>query len=154
VLVQQAAQGGGRGAKLVRYLLQRPRLGGQPIHQIGPHAREAESGHSSGDTLLGSVLALASQLLAARWLPDVVVGDGAADRRLGGAKVGGELGDAPAVVQQRLQTGAHAGEAQPPGLLVEAALLGVDDREATLNRQAARQTCSWWRFPCARCAGP
>jgi hypothetical protein len=43
-------------------------------------------------------LALAGQLLAAGWLPDVMVGDGAADGRLGGGEVGGELGDAPAVI--------------------------------------------------------
>jgi hypothetical protein len=80
-------------------LRQRPHLGDQPIHQVGPHAREAESGHAGGDTLLGGALALAGQLLAAGWPMDVMVGDGAADGRLGGAKVGGELGDAPALVQ-------------------------------------------------------
>jgi hypothetical protein len=52
------------------------------------------------------MLALAGELLAAGRLADLKVGDGAADGRLGGAKVGGELGDAPAVLDQGLQAAA------------------------------------------------
>jgi hypothetical protein len=62
-------------------------------------------------------------------LLEVVVGDGAADGRLGG----GELGDAPAVVQQNVQAGAQVGEAQPCGLLVEVAAVGTLDGEAVLD---------------------
>jgi hypothetical protein len=76
------------------------------------------------------MLPLAGQLLSSWWLVEVVVGDGAADGRLGGGEVGGELGDAPAVVQQRVQAGGEVGEAQAPGLLVEVAAAAIVDGEA------------------------
>jgi hypothetical protein len=106
VLVEQAPHRRGRGAELTLHLRQRPRPPDQPVHQIGPDALEAEVGDAGGGALLGGVLALAGQLLAAGWLGDVVGGDSAADGRLGGGEVGGELGDAPALVQQGLQAGA------------------------------------------------
>jgi hypothetical protein len=59
---------------------------------------------------VGGALALAGKLLPAGRLPDVVVLDRAADGRLGGGEVGGELGDAPAVLQQGLQAAAQVGE--------------------------------------------
>jgi hypothetical protein len=90
---------------------------------------EAEFRGADGGALLSSTPALPGQLLAAGWLRDLVVGDGAADRRLSGVQLGGELGDAPAILQQGLQAAAQAGEAQPPGLLFEVALAGIDDRE-------------------------
>jgi hypothetical protein len=93
--------------------------------------------------LLGGVLALPGQLLAAGWLPDAMVGDGAADDRVGGVEVPGELGDAPAAVQQGLQAAAQVGEAQASGLLLEVAAAAIVDGEPALDRQAARQTC-WW----------
>jgi hypothetical protein len=134
-----------------------PRLGDQPLHQVGPHPLEAQLGCTSGGALLGGKPALAGELLVAGRLVDVVVGDGAADGRLGGVEVVGELGDAPAVTQQGLQAAAEVGEAQSSGLLVEAALLGVDDREAPLDNKVARRSCCcwwwWWCFPCARGAG-
>jgi hypothetical protein len=73
----------------------------------------------------------------------VTVLDRAADGRLGGAKVGGQLRDAPAVIQQRLPAGAQVGKAQASGLLLEVAAAGIVDGEAALDRQAARQTCCW-----------
>jgi hypothetical protein len=57
-------QGGRRGAKLGGHLCEGPRLGDQPVYQVGPHALEAELGGSRGGALLGSALALAGQLLA------------------------------------------------------------------------------------------
>jgi hypothetical protein len=96
VLVQQAPQGGGRGAKLAVYPRQGPRVGDQPVYQIGPHVLEAQLGGAAGETLLGGMLALAGELLAAWWLVEVVGGDGAAQGRLVVAKVGGPAGDAPA----------------------------------------------------------
>jgi hypothetical protein len=72
----------------------------------------------------------------------VLVGDSAADRRLGGIEVGGELGDAPAVVQEGVQAGAQVGEAQACGLLLEVvAAAAIVDPETALDREAARQTC-------------
>jgi hypothetical protein len=115
VLVQQAPQGGGRGAKLVLYPRQGPRVGDQPVYQIGPRVLEAQLGQAVGDALVGGVLALAGELLAAGWLVDLKVGDGAADGRLGRGEVAGEPGDAPAVVQQGVQAGAQVGEAQASG---------------------------------------
>jgi hypothetical protein len=79
VLVQQSPHGGGRGAKLAPHLLQGPRVGDQPVLQIGPDALEAQLGDADGDALLGGVLALTGQLLAAGWQLDAIVGDGAAD---------------------------------------------------------------------------
>src|SRR6266540_1623457 len=73
--------------------------------------------------------------------------------RVGSVEVSGELGDAPAVVQQCLQAGAQVGEAQACGLLVEVAVAATLDREATVEDQAARQTGCWGCFPCARRAG-
>jgi hypothetical protein len=92
VPVQQTPQGAAGSAKLDGHLLQRPRLGDQPVQQVGPHAVEAEFGGAGGGALLGSMLALAGQPLAAGELPDVGVLDRAADGRLGGAKVVGGLG--------------------------------------------------------------
>ena len=119
----------------------RPRLGGQPVHQVGPHPGKAQFGHPGGDALLGGALTLAGELLAARWLAKVVVGDGAADNLLGGAKASGELRDAPAVVQQGLQAGAQVGEAQAAGLLLELAVTAAVDHEPALDGQVARRTC-------------
>ncbi len=98
-------------------------------------------------------MALAGQLLAAGWLGDVVVGDGAADHRLGGVQVGSELGDAPALIQQGLQAAAEVGKAQAGGLLLEVALLAVGDGEAAAEDQAGRRMGCWGCFPCARSAG-
>ena len=140
VLVQQPPQGRGGDTKLALDLLQCPRLGDQPVHQVDPYVGEAECDRACGGALLGGVLALAGQLLAAGWLAHVVVGDGAADHRLGGVQVGGELGDAPALVQQGLQAGAQVGEAQACGLLLEVALLlAVGDGEAAAEDQAGSQ---------------
>jgi hypothetical protein len=83
----------------------------------------------------------------------VVVGDGAADGRLGGGEVGGELGDAPAVVQQGVQAGTQVGEAEPPGLLVELVVVAAVDPEVALDGQAATRWCYWGCCPCARSAG-
>jgi hypothetical protein len=58
VLLQQAPQSAGRGAKLADHLLQRPRLGDQPVHQVSPDPGKAELGHAGGDPLLGGMLAL------------------------------------------------------------------------------------------------
>jgi hypothetical protein len=69
-----------------------------------------------------------------------VVGDGAANGRLGGVEVGGEPGDAAAVVQQGLQAAAEVREAQASGLLVEVAMAAIVDGEAAAEDQAARQT--------------
>jgi hypothetical protein len=66
---------------------------------------------------------------------------------------GGELGDAPAVIQQDLQAGVQVGEAQAGGLLVEVALVGVGDGEAAAEDQAARQAGRLWCFPRAQSAG-
>ena len=143
----------GGSAKLTLDLRQRPCLGDQPVHQVGPQIRKAECGRALGGALAGGVLALAGQPLAAGELLELMVGDGAADHRSGGVQVGGELGDAPALIQQGLQAGAQVGEAEASGLLLEVALLGVGDGEAAAEDQAARQMC-WWRcFPCARSAG-
>jgi hypothetical protein len=71
-----------------------------------------------------------------------------ADRCRGGVEVGGERGDAPAVVQQGLQAAAKVGEAQPSGLLVELMVVAAD-AEAALDGQAATQTSCWEWFPCA-----
>jgi hypothetical protein len=150
--LQQAPQSAGHGAKLAPHLLHGPRPGDQPVHQVGPHALEAQLGHPGG-ALLGGTLTLVGELLAARWLVEVLVADGTADGWLGGAKVGGELGDAPAVVQQDLQARAEVGEAQAAGLLLEVAAAAIVDGETALDRQAARQTGCWWCFPCARSAG-
>ena len=133
LLLQQAPQGGGRGGKLGGDLRQGPRLGDQPVHQVGPHPAEAELGHAVGDALPGGTLTLAGELLAAGELPEVVVGDGAADRRLGGGQVAGELGDAPAVLQQRLHAGAEVGKAQAAGLLVEVAVAATVNPEPTVD---------------------
>jgi hypothetical protein len=70
---------------------------------------------------------------------ELLLGDGTADDRLGGVQMGGELGDAPAVIQQGLQTGTQVGEAQAGGLLLEVALLAVGDGEAAVEDQAGRQ---------------
>jgi hypothetical protein len=77
-------------------------VGDQPVHYVRPHASEAGLGDAGGGALLGGTLALAGQSLVAGRLVDALVGDGAADGGLGGVEVGGELGDAPAVVQQGL----------------------------------------------------
>jgi hypothetical protein len=84
---------------------------------------------------------------------ELLLGDGTADDRLGGVQMGGELGDAPAVIQQGLQTGTQVGEAQAGGLLLEVALLAVGDGEAAVEDQAGRQMGCWWCYPCARSAG-
>jgi hypothetical protein len=60
---------------------------------------------------------------------------------LRGAKVGGELGDAPAVVRQGLEAGAQVGEGQASGLLLEVTAAAIVNREFAPDRQAARQTC-------------
>ena len=146
-------KGAGRGTKLGGDLRQGPRLGAQPVRQVGPQVLEAELGDAGGGALLGGALALAGQLLAAGELPEVVIGDGAADRLLGGGEVAGELGDAPAVVQQGLQAAAGVGEAQAAGLLVEVAVVAAVDPEAAVDAEVARQTCWWGCFPCARGAG-
>ncbi len=99
------------------------------------------------------MLALAGEQLPAGELPDVVIGDGATDDRLGGAKVAGELGDAPAVVQQGLQAAGQIGEAQPSGLLVELMVMAAVDLEPAPDDQTTRQRCWWGCFPCARGAG-
>jgi hypothetical protein len=83
VLVQQAPQGGGRGTQLGGYLLQGPRVGDQPVQQIGPHAGEAKLGDPSGGVLLGVALALTGQPRTTGWLAEMVVGDGTADGRPG-----------------------------------------------------------------------
>jgi hypothetical protein len=153
VLIEQAPHRGGRGAKLGGQLRQRPRLGDQPVYQIGPHAGGAEFGHAGGGALLGGALALTGQQLLMGELVEVVVGDGVADGRLGGGEVGGELGGAPAIVEQGLQAGAQVGEAEASGLLVELMVMAAVDPEATVDGQAAGQACWWGCFPCARGAG-
>jgi hypothetical protein len=50
--------------------------------------------------------------------------------------VGGELGDAPAVVQQGLQAAAQVGEAQASGLLLEVTAAAIVNRELAPDRQA------------------
>jgi hypothetical protein len=86
-------------------------------------------------------------------LSETVVGEGAADGCLGGGEVGGELGDASAVLQQGAQAGAQVGEALPPGPLLKVAVAPTLDHEAALDAEAARRTCWWGCFPCARRAG-
>jgi hypothetical protein len=56
--IQQTPHGGGCGAKLGGHLRLRPRLGDQPVQQVGPHATEAECGHLGGGALLGGALTL------------------------------------------------------------------------------------------------
>jgi hypothetical protein len=92
--------------------------------------------------LLGVALALAGEALGPGWLGDVVVGEGAADGRLAGGQVGGELVDAPAVIDEGLQAGAEVGEAEPFGLLVELTVVAAVDREAALDAEAAGR----WRW--------
>jgi hypothetical protein len=130
VAVQQLPQGGGRDAKLALDLRQRPCPGDQPVLQVGPHPLEAECGRASGGALLGGALALAGQPLAAGKLSEMMLGDGAADGLLGGSEVGGELEDAPAVIQEGMQASRQVGVAQACGLLVEVAVVGVGDGEA------------------------
>jgi hypothetical protein len=60
------------------------------------------------------------------------------DGRLSGAKVGASWGTLQPSPQQGLQAAAQVGEAEPLGLLVEVALLGVDDRETAPDGQSAR----------------
>jgi hypothetical protein len=50
--------------------------------------------------------------------------------------VGGELGDAPAVIQQGAQAAAQVGEAKPSGLLVELMVAAAVDPEAAIEDQA------------------
>ncbi len=142
-------QGGGRGAKLGGHLSERPSLGGQPVHQIRPHLVRAQL----GGALLGGVLLGGALALAAGELLELVVGDGAANGRFGDVEVGGEPGDAPAVVQQRLQAAAEVREAQASGLLVEVAVATSSTVKLPLMVRAATQTCWWGYFPCARSAG-
>src|SRR6266542_5823878 len=66
-------------SQLALDLLQRPRPGDQPVLQVGPQAGEAECDSAVGGALLGGALALTGQLLAAGWLPDVVVLDRSAN---------------------------------------------------------------------------
>jgi hypothetical protein len=80
-----------------------------------------------------------AQPLAAGERLEMLLGDGAVDYRLGGVEMGGELRDAPAVIQQGLQTGTQVGEAQPSGLLLEVALVVVHNGEAAVDDQLARQ---------------
>jgi hypothetical protein len=155
VVVQQPPQGGGRSAKLVLDLLQRPCLGDHTVHQVAPQILEAECGRAVGGALLGGVLALTGKPLPAGELAELVVGDGAADGRLGGIQVAGKLGDAPAVVQEGLQAAARVGEVQACGLLVEVALLAVGDGEAAAEDQAARLAGCLWCFPMrSECRAP
>jgi hypothetical protein len=116
--------------------------GDQPVHQIRQHARKPSSA-AGGGALLDGAPALAGQLLAAGRLPELVVGNGAADGRVGGA----ELGNAPAVVQQGLQAGGQVGEAEASGPLVEVTLLAVDDGEATAKDKTTWQAGWWGCFP-------
>jgi hypothetical protein len=88
---------------------------------------------------VGGAPTLAGELLAAGELPKVGVVDRAADGRLGGVEVGGELGDAPTVIDKGVQAGAEVSEAQPSGLLVEVMAATVDDGEAAVDGQSARQ---------------
>jgi len=67
-VVEQAPQGGGCDAKLALDLRQGPRLGEHPIHQVGPHALNAQLGRLVGGALVGGALTLPGELLAARWL--------------------------------------------------------------------------------------
>jgi hypothetical protein len=69
VLVEQAPQGAAGSAKLGGHRRECPRLGDQPVHQVGPHALEAKVGDADGGALLGVALALACQPLAAGKLP-------------------------------------------------------------------------------------
>jgi hypothetical protein len=131
-VVQQAPQGAAGSAKLAHHLRQRPRLGDQPVQQVGPDALEAELGGAGGDALVGGVLALVGQLLAAGRLGDAVGGDGTVDGSLGGGQVAGEPGDAPAVIDEGLQAAAEVGETQPRGLLVERAVTAAVDAEPPL----------------------
>jgi len=153
VVVEQAPQGAAGSAELGGHLRQRPRVGDQPVLQVGPHAEEAELGDAGGGALVGGALALAGEQLPAGRLGEVVVGDGGADGHLGGGQAGGELGDAPAVVEQGLQARAQVGEAQASGLLVELMVLAAVDPNTALDAQAARRTGCWWCCPCARGAG-
>ncbi len=51
MLLQQAPQGGGSGAKLALDLRLGPRLGEQAVLQVGPHAGEAEFCDAGSDAL-------------------------------------------------------------------------------------------------------
>jgi hypothetical protein len=89
--------------------------------------------------LLGGAPALAGHPLGAGERLETMLGDGAADGRLRGVEVAGELGDAPALVQQGLQAGAQVGEAEACGLLLEVALVAVVDGEAACEDQTGRR---------------
>jgi hypothetical protein len=102
---------------------------------------------------LGGTLALACEPLWAGERLQLLIDEGLADGLLGGIQLGGELGDAAALVQEGVQAGAEVGVAEACGLLVEVAVVGVGDGEAAAEDQTARRADCWGCFPCARGAG-
>ena len=135
-------------------LAQRPGPLGDPVDQIILQGGKAELGRLSGQALVGAATPMRGGQHRLGWALDPLLGQQVADDRGGGAKLAGHAGQGGVVLASDPQVAGKLNKPLRAGLLVQAALLGVEDREAAPERQLARRWRRWSRYTCARATGP
>jgi hypothetical protein len=138
--VQPVPHGPQVGAEFAGDLAERPSPLHHPVGEMVLQGRKAEPGRLLAEVLIGGAASVDGGHDRLGWALDAGLGEQAVGNGDGGAQFAGRPWQAGILLAACRQVLAEVGKAVATGALIDAAMLGIRDREATADGEPAGPT--------------